>query len=84
MVVRSILGVFVLVVGIALFVAGLSVTPSPESDVSRLFTGSPSGTSMWLLISGAVSALLGLSLCLIPSKSRAQTMRTLRHDRRQG
>ena len=49
-----------LVVGCVLIGFGVSASQSFSSDVSRFFTGQPTDKSMWLLIAGVVSALLGI------------------------
>jgi hypothetical protein len=46
--------------GIVLIVFGVNASSSIGSDVSRLFTGSPTDKAMWLLVGGAVAAVAGL------------------------
>jgi hypothetical protein len=46
--------------GIVLIVFGVNASNSIGSDVSRLFTGSPTDKAMWLLVGGAVAAVAGL------------------------
>jgi hypothetical protein len=48
-----------LVGGIILLVYGLQASESIGSEFSRLFTGSPTDKTLWMLIGGAVAALLG-------------------------
>lgn len=60
--------VALLVVGILLLIWGVSATESFSSDVSRLFTGSPTNKAVWLLIGGALSSILGLFGLLRGSK----------------
>ena len=55
--------------GIALIVIGANATNSFSSDVSRFFTGAPTDKSVWLLIGGIVSAVLGLATLLRSSKA---------------
>ncbi len=50
-----------IVIGVVLIVFGVSAMDSFSSDVSRLFTGTPTDKSVWLLISGIVLAVVGLS-----------------------
>jgi hypothetical protein len=50
-----------LVGGIVLIVAGVNATNSFASDVSRFFTGSPTNKAVWMLIGGAIAALVGLA-----------------------
>ncbi len=54
------ISVALLVVGILLFIWGVSVSESVSSDVSRLFTGSPTDKAIWLLIGGIAVAIVGL------------------------
>jgi hypothetical protein len=46
--------------GILLIIFGVNASNSFGSDVSRLFTGSPTDKAMWLLIGGVVAAVVGL------------------------
>ena len=54
------ISVALLVVGIMLIVWGISASESFSSDVSRLFTGSPTDKAVWLLVTGIVAAIFGL------------------------
>ena len=58
-----------LVGGIILIIYGVSAADSVGSGVSRFFTGSPTDKTMWLLIGGAVAAVVGASGFLRVSKS---------------
>jgi hypothetical protein len=58
-----------LIVGIVLIVYGINASNSVGSDFSRLFTGAPTDKSLWLLIGGAVAALLGAGGLMRGSKS---------------
>jgi len=55
------ISVALLVVGVLLTIWGASASESFSSDVSRLFTGSPSNKAVWLLVAGIVAAIAGLS-----------------------
>ena len=46
--------------GIVLIVYGISASDSIGSGFSRLFTGSPTDKTLWLLIGGVVAAVIGL------------------------
>jgi len=50
-----------LVIGVVLIVFGVIAMDSFSSDVSRFFTGTPTDKSVWMLIAGTVSAIVGLS-----------------------
>jgi len=54
------MSVALLVVGIVLIVWGVSASESFSSDVSRVFTGSPSDEAVWLLSGGIIAAIVGL------------------------
>jgi amino acid permease len=48
-----------LVGGIVLIVYGVIAADSLGSDLSRFFTGSPTDKTIWLLIVGALAAIVG-------------------------
>jgi hypothetical protein len=52
--------IVLLVGGIVLMIVGINATNSFGSDVSRFFTGSPTDKAIWMLIGGAVAAVVGL------------------------
>jgi len=58
------IGLALLAVGIVLIIFGLNATDSFSSDVSRFFTGSPTDKSMWLLLGGIASAIVGTVMSL--------------------
>lgn len=49
-----------LVGGIVLLIYGFAASDSAGSAVSRLFTGAPTDATVWLLVGGAVAAVVGL------------------------
>jgi hypothetical protein len=49
-----------LIGGVTLMIYGINATNSFGSEVSRFFTGSPTDKAVWLLIGGAVAAVIGL------------------------
>lgn len=49
-----------LVAGIVLIVWGVNASESFSSEVSKLFTGSPTDKAMWMTIGGVVLACIGL------------------------
>jgi hypothetical protein len=49
-----------LFIGVFLLYLGYHAYHSVNSDVSRLLTGSASNKSIWLLIRGAVSSIVGI------------------------
>jgi hypothetical protein len=48
-----------LIIGAVLIIYGISASDSLASDVSRTFTGSPTDRTIWLLVGGAVAAIIG-------------------------
>ena len=57
----SIRSVAILAAGIVLIIWGMMEMDSFGSDVSRIFTGSPTERSMWLLIGGIVVSIIGIA-----------------------
>jgi hypothetical protein len=53
-----------LIGGAVLIVFGITAADSFSSDVSRFFTGSPTDKAMWMLLGGAVAAVVGLTQLL--------------------
>lgn len=58
------LGIGLLVVGIVLMIFGINASESFGSEVSRFFTGAPTDKSIWLLIGGILSVIVGLFMTL--------------------
>jgi len=52
--------VALLVGGIILIVFGINARDSLSSDVSRIFTGAPTNKAIYMLVGGAVAAVIGL------------------------
>ena len=46
--------------GIILIVFGINATNSFSSDVSRIFTNSPTNKAIIMLVGGAIAAVIGL------------------------
>jgi uncharacterized membrane protein HdeD (DUF308 family) len=61
------IGIALLVVGIILVVYGINASDSASSGISRIFTGAPTNKTLWLLLGGIASAIVGLVLMLRPS-----------------
>lgn len=55
-----ILGVGLIVIGVALLLAGLNATESISSEFSKLFQGAPSDKAIWLMVGGALVAVIGV------------------------
>jgi hypothetical protein len=58
---NRIISLILLVGGIILVVYGVQASDSISSGFSRLFTGSPTDKTMWMLIGGGVAAIIGAS-----------------------
>ena len=58
-----------LVGGIILIIYGLNASDSVGSSFSRMFTGSPTDKTIWLLVGGIVAAAVGLGGLMRGSKS---------------
>ena len=59
-----------LVVGVLLIAYGINASESLGSDFSRLFTGSPTDKTIWLLLGGVAAAVVGVGGLMVGSKSR--------------
>ena len=57
---NKIVSLALLIGGVVLMVIGINATNSFSSDVSRFFSGSPTNKAIWMLIGGAVAAVIGL------------------------
>ena len=55
------LSLALLVGGIILLICGASASDSVGSSFSRFFTGNPTDKTLWLLIGGAVAAVVGMA-----------------------
>ena len=60
------IGLALLVVGIVLIVYGVNASDSVSSHVSQTFTGAPTNKTLWLLIGGSASAIVGAALTFVP------------------
>jgi hypothetical protein len=61
------IGIALLVVGVILVVYGINASDSASSGVSRIFTGAPTNKTLWLLLGGIGSAIVGVVMMLRPS-----------------
>jgi hypothetical protein len=62
------LGVALLVGGVVLLVFGFNESQSTASEISKVFTDSPTDRAVWFLVGGAVAAAAGLYLVLTKSR----------------
>lgn len=68
--INRLLSTIFIVAGIVLLVLGISAMDSFGSDVSRFFTGTPTDKSVWMVIGGLISLIIGSSGFFI-GRSRA-------------
>jgi hypothetical protein len=66
---NKLLSLALLVIGIVLIIYGISASNSVGSSFSRLFTGSPTDKTVWLLIGGIAAAAIGAGCLIAGSKS---------------
>ena len=57
---NKLVSIVLLVGGIVLMIVGINATNSFGSDISRFFTGSPTDKAVWMLLGGAVAAVIGV------------------------
>jgi hypothetical protein len=62
------IGIGLLALGIMLIIFGINSSNSVGSDFSRFFTGSPTNKSIWLLIGGVGSLVVGGVMSLRPAR----------------
>jgi hypothetical protein len=65
--VNKAVGIALVVLGIILIVFGIDSSNSIGSDLSRFFTGSPTDKTIWLLIGGICSLVVGGIMSLRPA-----------------
>ena len=65
---NRIVGIAVLIVGLMLLVWGLSASDSLGSGISRLFTGSPTDKTIYLLVGGGLLIAVGLGSVFYPGR----------------
>jgi multisubunit Na+/H+ antiporter MnhB subunit len=63
------ISVALLAVGVILIVFGINASQSFSSDVSRLFTGSPTDRTIWFFVGGGVALAVGLVMLFQRSRS---------------
>lgn len=65
------LAIAFLVVGVILLAYGLSAGDSFASNVKEAFTGTPTDRSIWLVVSGALLAVVGGSTLFVRARKIA-------------
>ncbi len=61
------IGIALLVVGLILVAIGFNASGSASSGISRIFTGAPTNKTLWLLLGGVASAIVGAVMTFRPS-----------------
>jgi protein-S-isoprenylcysteine O-methyltransferase Ste14 len=54
------IGLALLAGGVVLLIFGIQASHSFSSNVSRVFNGSPTNQSVWMIVLGAILAIVGL------------------------
>jgi di/tricarboxylate transporter len=57
---ERIIGISLLIVGVAMLLAGVNASESISSEFSKLFQGAPSNKAIWLMAGGVLVAAIGL------------------------
>jgi hypothetical protein len=61
---NKLISLVLLVGGVIALIYGINASDSVASGFSRLFTGTPSDKSIWLLVGGGLAAIIGAAgLC---------------------
>jgi Protein of unknown function (DUF3185) len=63
------IGIALLAVGIALIIYGFNASASVSSDMSRAFTGAPTYKTLWFLLGGSATAIVGAVMAFRGSKA---------------
>ncbi|MCB9919614.1 MAG: DUF3185 family protein [Planctomycetes bacterium] len=58
----KLVGILLFVAGVVLLIFGINATESFASSVSEVFTGNPTDRSMWLVLGGIVTCVVGAVL----------------------
>jgi uncharacterized membrane protein YidH (DUF202 family) len=68
---KMILGIGLLLIGIILLYFGYNEYNSMSSEISEVFTGSPSDNAVWYLTGGAGATIVGVLLILTDIKTKS-------------
>ena len=63
---KIVISIAILAGGIALLAFGLVSSHSACSHISKLLTGSPTGTAMWMMNGGIMATIVGI-VCVVRS-----------------
>jgi len=67
---QRILGIVLLVLGVAFLIFGMNSSHSFADQLSNAFTGRFTDTTQWYIVGGIVSGIVGLSLLFFGPRSR--------------
>jgi len=62
------LGFALVAAGIVLIIIGINASDSVGSNFSRFFTGAPTNKTVWLLLGGTASLVVGGVIALRPAR----------------
>jgi hypothetical protein len=65
---QRILGIILIIAGVALFIVGLNASDSVADRMSNFFTGKFTDSTVWYMIGGAVMTLGGLAMALLSGR----------------
>jgi uncharacterized membrane protein len=65
---QRIVGIILLVVGVALFVVGMNSSHSMADQMSNTFTGRFTQATTWYILSGIVAGVVGIVLLLFGAR----------------
>jgi hypothetical protein len=69
---QTFVGALIVALGFLLVIHGLNASESISSEISRVFTGSPTEKSLWLLAGGSVAVVLGMAIASVHRKQKTQ------------
>jgi len=67
------MGAVIAVLGVVLVVMGLDAEDSVSSRISKLFTGSPTDKTIWLLVGGVLATAVGIGMAFT-GRSRGERL----------
>ena len=65
---NRILAIVLIIAGVCLLFYGMQASHSFSSGVSRLFTGSPTDRTIWLIVGGLAASIVGLFMLMRGAK----------------
>jgi len=65
---QRLIGVIVIVIGIALLVVGFRASDSIASQFSKFFTGTPTDRAVWFTLGGIAAIVAGVAAVAVPDR----------------